>query len=81
MAMRSATVGGAGSGLPASAACTLANTQGLPSAARATITASQPVCSPMRTASAPQRTSPLPTTGTLTACFTRAMAPQSARPR
>ena len=32
-------------------------------------------------ASAPQRTSPLPVTGTRTASFTRAITPQSARPR
>ena len=68
--MRSSTVGPSGSGSPASAALAWANSQGFPSAARAIITASQPVRSVMATASAPLLTSPLPTTGTLTASFT-----------
>ena len=81
MATRSPAFGAGGSGSPASAALACANTQGLPSAPRAIITASQPVRSTIATASAPERTSPLPTTGTATASFTRAIAPQSALPR
>ena len=55
--------------------------QGLPMAARAIITPSQPVCAFMRSMSAAVFTSPFPMTGTFTACFTSAIASQSAWPR
>ena len=54
--------------------------QGLPSAPRPIITASQPVSACMRRASAWFWTSPLPITGMRTACFTAATMFQSAWP-
>ena len=77
--MRSCRVGGV-HGLPSRAARISANTQGSPCAARPTITCAQPVSSSMRLASAPVRTSPLPSTGMSTARTTSAMTRQSARP-
>ena len=79
MSTRSSGVGG-GAVSPRSAAAISRNIQGLPWAARPTITASQPVSSIIRSASAPLRTSPLPNTGTDTARFTARMTLQSARP-
>ena len=71
--MRACRLGALGSGVPSMAAFTRSNSHGSPSAARAIITPSQPVCCIMATASSAEWMSPLPSTGTWTACFTRAM--------
>ena len=70
--------GGRICGCSLSAALICWKIHGFPSAARPTITASQPVCSSMWAASAGVHTSPLPTTGMCTASFTRRMISQSA---
>ena len=79
MSTRSPGAGGRASS-PRNAAAISRKIQGLPWAARPTTTASQPVSSSMRSASAPQRTSPLPNTGTRTARLTSAITRQSAAP-
>jgi hypothetical protein len=66
---RSARVGGVG-----------AKTQGAPSAPRPTITPAHPVARRIASASARERTSPLPVTGSLTASTTEAMMSHGARP-
>ena len=61
------------------AAFTRSNSHGSPSAARAIMTPSQPVCCIISTASSAVWMSPLPSTGTFTAALTLAMMSVDAR--
>ena len=71
--MRACRLGTLGAGRPSMAAFTRTKSHGSPSAPRAIITPSQPVACIISTASSAEWMSPLPSTGTLTASFTRAM--------